>query len=125
MARAKPQPKPVVKDVQYLNVDLTKEMKGSLIKWCEDNPNVLDLLEKALDSGLRFGASFDNYNECWQSQFTKLPPRGEAGQTLVLVGRGGSLFQAIQAVLFKYYVVLQEELEDGDIKNARGVTDWG
>jgi len=124
VSRSKPQPKPAATNVQYLNVDLTKEMKQSLVTWCEANPAILDLLEKALDSQLRFGASFDNYNECWQAQFTKLPPRGESGQTLVLVGRGGTLFQAIQAVLFKYFVVLQENLEDGDIKNPRGRTDW-
>lgn len=124
MARAKT-PAPKNPNTIYLNVDLTKEMKGSLVKWVEQNPNLLDQLEKALDSTLRFGCSFDTYNECFQASFTKLPPKGTVGTTLVLIGRGGNLLQAIQALVFKYFVVLQEDLEETGVQNPRGVSDWG
>ena len=124
MVRGKKQPEPK-RDVRYLNVDLTKEMKSSLVKWLEEHPNLLEQLEKACDTGLKFGASFDNYNECFQAQFTRIPGFKEEQITLVLVGRGGTLLQAMQALVFKYFAVLNEELEDGEIKNGRGITDWG
>lgn len=112
------------RNVQYLNVDITKEMRGSLTKWLEQQPDLWDLLEKSLDSGLKFGCSYDHYNECFQAQFTQLPKDPKNPITLVLVGRGGNLVQAFQALLFKYWVVLEENLEDGDVRNPRGTVDW-
>lgn len=111
-------------DVQYLNVDLQKDNRDALLKWLESDIDLFDAIEKAIDTGLKFGASWDAYNECTQAQFTKLPQK--AGElTVVLVGRGGDLTQAMQALIFKYQVILQGELlEDTDRKNQRGVTDW-
>lgn len=125
MATAKKGGKPSdARNVQYLSVDLTKEMRASLIQWVNGNPDLWDLLEKSLDSGLKFGCSFDYYNECFQAQLTQLPKDVKNPVTLVLIGRGGTLVQAFQALLFKYWVVLEQNMEDGDVKNARGVTDW-
>jgi hypothetical protein len=123
MAKGKPQShRPYV---QYLNVDITtKSQRELFMKWLEVAQDYYDMLEKAIDSGLKFGASWDNYNSCFQAQFTKLPGDNEGGTTMVLVGRGGDLTQAIQALVYKYYIVLEENLEDLDIKNTRGKTDW-
>lgn len=126
MARGKPVPKPTVtRDVEYINIDIAKDMRPALLKWLESNPDVWDMLEKTADSGLKIGLSFDSYNECFQASITKLPERGMQGKTLVLIGRGGNLFQAVQALMYKYWVVLQCELENAEQRNQRGVTDFG
>lgn len=126
MARGKSSPKPSAqRNVEYVNVDLSKERKAELVEWCEKNPQLIDQLEKTLDSGLRLGAAWDSYNECFQASLTQLPERGSDGTTLVLMGRGATVFQALQALMFKYWVILEQELEDSDQRNPRGITDWG
>lgn len=109
--------------VQYLNVDLTDSMRKALVSWIE-TADIIARIEDVVLAGLKFGISQDSYNECMQASITKLGTIGQ-NPTLVLVGRGGNIEQAIQAVLFKYFVVLQTHLEDGDVKNNRTVTDWG
>lgn len=113
------------REVSFLQVDLTKAHKAELAKWAEANPDLWNMIEKAVDSRLKFSMSWDDYNNCNQASLTKLPEDGKNGMTIVLIGRGASLLQATQALFFKYDVVLQKNLEDGDIRNARGVTDWG
>lgn len=110
--------------VQYLNVDLTKAYRADLLKWLEGAPDLWDCIEKVTDSGLRFGASYDAYNECMQATLTQMSDDTPGSQTVVLVGRGGNLKQAIEALFFKYFVVLDGEMVDLDRKNGRGETDW-
>jgi len=124
MARGKSAPKQEKPSVIYLNVDLTLEHKQELADWAAKNKDVFGMLERVIDSTIRVGMSYDAYNDCVQCSLTKLPAAGSDDPTLVLVGRSQDLYKAVQAALFKYFVVLQENLEDGDIKNPRGRTDW-
>lgn len=123
---AKKQDKPVrpKSNVVYLNVDLTPAYKADIAEWLKSQSDYWGLVEKVIDSGLRFGASFDAYNDCIQCTITKLPPNGTDEPTVVLVGRGPDFIKAFEALMFKFFVVLSSNLEQGDIKNARGVTDW-
>jgi len=111
--------------VTFLQVDLTKAHKAELVKWSEANPDLWNMIEKAVDSGLKFSMSWDDYNQCNQAALTKLPTPGKGVETMVLIGRGASLLQATQALFFKYHIILQTNLEDGELKNQRGITDWG
>lgn len=111
-------------NVEYINIDLRGSHRQDLIKWVETCEPLTDMLEKVANSGLKIGISFDNYNECFQASITQLPGVDDNGPTLVLIGRGGNIVQALQALLFKYFIVLEEELEDSDMRNQRGETDW-
>lgn len=124
MARGQKQPKIAKPAVIYLNVDLTLAHKDELAKWAKENADVFGMLERVIDSTIRVGMAYDSYNDCVQCSLTKLPEPGSDNPTLVLVGRSQDLYKAVQAALFKYFVVLSENLEDGDIKNPRGRTDW-
>jgi len=124
MARGNKPPKQDKPSVIYLNVDLTEAHKDELSAWAEKNPDVWSLIEKVVDSGIRIGLSYDVYNDCQQCTFTLLPRPGSDAPTLVLVGRSHEPYKAAYAAMFKYFVILQENLEDGDIKNPRGRTDW-
>lgn len=124
MARGNKPPKQEKPAVIYLNVDLTLEHKAELAAFAEEHKDVFSMLERIIDSTIRVGMSYDAYNDCVQCSLTKLPPPGSDESTLVLVGRSQDLYKAVQAACFKYFVVLQENMEDGDIKNPRGRTDW-
>lgn len=124
MARGNKPPKQEKPAVIYLNVDLTPEHKPELIKWAKENPDIFGMIERIADSHIRVGMSYDVYNDCQQCTLTRLPRPGFDEPTLVLVGRSDEMLKAVQAAMFKYFVILQENLEDGDIKNPRGRTDW-
>lgn len=118
-------PAPKKSDVVYLSCDLDKQLKKDLTAWVAQPMDYLDMIEKCADSGLKFGASFDHYNECFQASLTQ-PANEESGDiTRVLIGRGGNMTQAIQALFFKYIVMLETHLDDMDRQNPRGVSDWG
>lgn len=110
----------------FLNCDLDKQLKKDLISWVsqEAAQDLVGLIERCIDSGLKFGASIDAYNECWQASLSKSVVEGQKSTTFILIGRGGNLTQAIQAVLFKHFVMLDGTWENLERKNARKETDW-
>jgi hypothetical protein len=124
MSRGKKPPAQPKPSVIYLNVDLSVEHKKELAEWADKNQDILPMLERIIDSSIRVGLSYDAYNDCIQCSLTQFPKEGTDDPTLVLVGRSADLYKAIQAAMFKYFVILQENLEDGDLKNPRGRTDW-
>ena len=124
MARGKSRPEkrsPVI----YLQCDISsKAHKDKLIAWLEQPLDFVGIIEKLTDSGLKVSCSYDTYNDCFQAAITQVAET-EGDQTVVLVGRGGDQTQALQALFFKYYIMLEEKMEDLDSKNGRGHTDWG
>ncbi len=113
-------------DAFFLNCDLDKQLKKDLVAWCaqQENLDVFNLFEKIVDSGIKIGMSYDAFNECMQCSLSKPITEGGKTKTYILVGRGGSLVQAIQAVLFKHFIMLEGTWEDLDRKNTRKETDW-
>ena len=109
--------------VEYLNVDLNQARREELMKFVNEDRDWFDMVEKMCDSGLKIGLSFDSYNECMQASCTQIPDSA-GGTTVVLIGRGGNLLQALQALMFKYHIILEGEMVDLDAKNGRGHTDW-
>lgn len=112
-------------DVVFLRCDLDKSLKKQLQDWIVGDHDYFDMIEKAVDSHLRFGAGFDDYNECFQASITEVGTPENGGITRILVGRGGNLLQAIQSLFFKYHVVLETRLDDLERQSPRGVSDWG
>ncbi len=110
----------------FLNCDLDKQLKKDLVAWVaqEVAQDFIGMMERAIDSGLKFGAGYDAYNECWQASFSKPVTATGKTTTYILIGRGGNLTQAMQALFFKHYVMLDGSWEDLDRKNARRETDW-
>lgn len=113
-------------DAVFLNCDLDKQLKKDLVVWCgqEANQDVFNLFEKIVDAGIKIGLGYDAYNECFQCSLSKPVQEGSKSRTYILVGRGGNLVQAVQACLFKHFVMLDGTWEDLDRKNARKETDW-
>lgn len=110
--------------VEFLNLDLTKGHREALKKWIEDGIDLWDCIDKSIDSGLKFACGFDAYNDCIMASLTKFPDNNRTGVTQVLVGRGPDLLKAIQALFFKYEVVLQRDFQAAEKVNPRGITDW-
>lgn len=124
MARGKSTQSNKPRNLVYLQCDLTKEHKRDLVKWVESGVDLWDMLEKAIDSELRFGCGYDAYNDCTQASLTQITTDKGEQKTVVLVGRGPDLVKAMQSLFFKYHNILQGKMDDGDLKNQRGVTDW-
>lgn len=112
-------------DVVFLQCDLDKALKKQLQEWITGEHDYFDMIEKCVDSRLKFGAGFDDYNECFQASLTQVATLENGGITRILVGRGGNLLQAMQSLFFKYHVMLETHLDDLERQNPRGVSDWG
>jgi len=82
-------------DVVFLQCDLDKPLKMQLQEWITGEHDFFDMIEKAVDSPLKFGAGFDAYNECFQATLTETATPENGGITRILVGRGGNLLPEI------------------------------
>lgn len=124
-AKRQTRPTPKRPEVVFLSCDLDKQLKKDLLVWVSEPRDYLEMIEKCADSGLKFGASFDHFNECFQASLTQPASDENDNITRILIGRGGNMQQAIQALFFKYAVMLETRLDDMDRQNPRGVSDWG
>lgn len=116
--------KPQSLEAVFLQCDLTQETKRELVKWVSEERDYFDLIERTVDSGIKVSLSKDTYNDCFMCSLSRnLVIEGKAA-TYILVGRGGNLLQALQAVLYKHFIMLDCVWDDLGRKNARKETDW-
>lgn len=112
-------------DMQYLRVELDKQLKADLSKWCQQKHDWLGYIETAVGAKLRFQVLEDAYHSCFEARLTAIS-QSVGVPTLVLQGRGPTALAAIQSLFFKHIVMLEGDWESLE-RNAdkREISDWG
>jgi hypothetical protein len=94
-------------DSEFINLELDKEQTVQYREWRANSQEVLDLLDKEIESGYRFTFKYDDYNRGFACFM--FPADDSDNSRYILTGRGGSAFRALAECLFKHWGVLGGE----------------
>lgn len=95
-------------DAKFVNYELNVDEKRSCKQWLPSLEEYDDALLKFVDQGYRVSVKFDNYTEAY-SAFGQSFDAGNINAGLILTGRGSTPAKAIKQMLYKHFLVFDQE----------------
>lgn len=95
-------------EVDFIQVELSKEQKDALKKWDVKLETTIDSLDRLIVDGFKLSVSFDRVHDCAIASLTS-PKNDNGDRQQCLVARGPNYLGALRAIAFKHHVVLEGE----------------
>ncbi len=108
-------------DFQFAEIRLTKDDKASFERWATENlADAPDLLDALVNSGIKVGYSWSDYNDCYSFSLTDLDEKSQNAH-VVMTSRADNFQEAMMIALYKHYVLC-----DGGLWPVKSQeSDWG
>jgi hypothetical protein len=110
-------------EVDFVNVELSKEQKDMLRKWDMKYESTVDAISKLVDDGFKLSVWGDKAHDCCGATITT-PKSTEGGRQKCLSARGPDFLGALKALCYKHLIVLDGVWDTLD-NNSDPDSRWG
>lgn len=109
------------RDIQFVNYDLTTEDKARFKEWAHENAGmpIFEMMMHAIEAGFNLSCKWSDFEGC-HTAFLIATDKNKELKGWLLSGRGSTPFSAIAGVLFRHFVLFEENWPiREDMKRAR------
>lgn len=110
-------------EVDFVNVNLSKDQKEQLFKWDVKGEATFDVISRLIDDQFKLSISSDKAHDC-VGAFLTTPNPSDGSRKRCLGARGPDFFGALRALAFKHSIVLEGDWGELD-NNSSPVDRWG
>lgn len=108
----------------FVDCNLDTAMKAQAKSWILQNvEDIWSKVSALVDDGYKVSFALDRYHDAYQASLS-YQVNGHANSGLTLSGRGPDMQGALGMLLFKHYVVLDQDWSNGT-QRAKDADPWG
>jgi len=107
----------------FINLELVQEEKTALTSFSSSMDELDSYWERMLSDGYKLTVKYDSYTSCYAA--FAFPDDSSSHSGYILTGRGGHPSRAVRQLLFKHFVILEEDwLGAASDPTNRNDPDW-